>query len=134
MSDRRLRYWLPLCLWIAAILFVSSIPGSTISRVGVEFEDKLAHFLEYGILGFLAGRWERFQYGHRRLRASLTAFALGLAVATLDELYQGLIPGRMQSVGDWTADLAGIGVGTIISVFLYSARGTSRTVEERAEP
>lgn len=133
MSRDRMRYWLPLWLWIAAILLVSSIPGPAIAKVGVSFEDKVAHFLEYGILGLLAGRWERLQYGHGRLRAGLSALALGVAVATLDELYQGLIPGRVQSLTDWTADLAGVGVGTITSVLLYARGRGSGTAEERAE-
>ena len=52
-SSPRLRYWLPLVLWIVAILLVSSVPGPTLAKVGFGIHDKLAHFAEYSVLGWL---------------------------------------------------------------------------------
>lgn len=125
-----LRYWMPLLLWIGSILLVSSIPGATMDRVGFQVQDKVAHFSEYLILGFLAGRWERNQYGHRWPRALVTALCLGLCIATLDELYQSLIPGRTPSVWDWTADISGVTVGLTLALLRYRRFGgesSSRT-------
>ncbi len=121
MHDPRsnLRYWMPLVLWILSILLVSSIPGSTMSRVGFEVQDKVAHFLEYSILGFLVGRWERNQYGHGWIRSVVTSLLLGSSIALLDEAYQGWIPGRTPSAMDWLADLAGISLGLAFSLIRY---------------
>jgi VanZ family protein len=88
-------------------------------RVGLEVQDKVAHFLEYSILGFLAGRWERNQYGHSWPRSLVTALWLGLSIATLDELYQGWIPGRTPSFLDWIADASGVSLGLACALIRY---------------
>lgn len=68
--------------------------------------DKLAHVLEYGILGLLiawaaAGRIE----GPRLFPLLLAA---GLAVAVVDEMIQRRTPGRVSSPFDIAADLLGL--------------------------
>jgi VanZ family protein len=122
---------MPLVLWIGSILLVSSLPAATIDRVGLVVQDKVAHFLEYLILGFLAGRWERNQYGHPWPRALVTALVLGLGIATLDEIHQSWIPGRDPSPWDWSADAGGISVGLLIALLRYRRidRGPDATTE-----
>jgi VanZ family protein len=104
--------WAPAAFWAVAILAVSSIPGHQVARV-VDLSyglDKVCHFGEYLVLGVLLAR----SLGARvTLRFLLVAW-LGLAVfATLDELHQALIPGRIPDVLDWTADTSGGALGML---------------------
>ena len=99
------RRLLPVALYIGLIFVLSSIrqplplgPGS--------HPDKFWHVLEYAGLGLLLLRALRPGLSFR-LSASW-ALVLGALTATLDECYQGVVPGRVAAVGDGVADLAGI--------------------------
>ncbi len=101
-------YHLPVLLYAAAILTVSSLTELQTPEVkGVEL-DKLAHLLEYAIFAFLTFRsfcrWElRLVSRHAFLFSALflTLFA------ALDEIFQKFIPGRHSEVWDILADLLG---------------------------
>ncbi len=91
-------------LYMAAIFALSSLPGSA---AGIPPPwDKLAHFLEYAVLGFLLGR-------------GTGQFDLALAIAALyglsDELHQAFVPGREASILDWLADALGAAFGAALS-------------------
>ncbi|KPJ50557.1 hypothetical protein AMJ40_02560 [candidate division TA06 bacterium DG_26] len=98
--DRRL---LPI-LWALLIFAVSSIPGEEIPYVGVEYVDKLAHALEYCILGCL------LLLGFRRKRM----LVWGVVFGTIDEFHQLLIPGREFSVADLAMNMVGIALGFLL--------------------
>lgn len=118
-----IQYWLPLFIWIGAILSVSSVPGPTLEKVGLSVQDGLAHGLEYAVLGFLAYRRQRLQSRSGVLAGLLLSAALGALVGAVDETYQRLIPGRFSSVSDWTADAVGAAVGgTVASVYYALSR------------
>ena len=75
--------------------------------------DKIAHLVEYGILGFLLFG----AFSSSKKTASLAAILAILCAAVaggLDESYQG-ITGRSSSVYDWLADCAG---ATVSSCFM----------------
>ena len=118
-SRSGLQYWLPLVLWIAAILGASSIPGPALARVGLSIKDSLAHGVEYGVLGFLIARGEIMLRG-RSAAAAWAVAALGaIALGALDETYQRFIPGRFPAVSDWIADSIGAALGAAIALVLY---------------
>ncbi len=86
--------------YMAAIFALSSLPGN---EVGLPSPlDKLAHLVEYALLGFLLGRGTG--------RAAL-AFAVAALYGATDELHQAFVPGREASLFDWFADVLGAALG-----------------------
>ena len=98
----RRRKWLGAIVWAAAILVVSSIPSPTLGPSLFPGCDKVAHFIEYLILGLALRYWTGGG-------AAMGAAALGFAA--LDEIHQRFIPGREMSFWDFAADAAGLAVG-----------------------
>ena len=102
-------YQFPVILWAVIILTVSSIPRFPETTPEWENFDKVIHFVEYGIFGFLLTRALYFQD-----KNSIKKFAVVLSVlicgifAGFDEIHQRYIPGRFVSLGDLAADLSGI--------------------------
>jgi len=118
--------WVPLLAWIILIFSVSSVPIIDMEGVGLpEGFDKIAHYFEYLILALffhhgLSGRTVR-----RRLPVELLVLAACLAVAAVDEVHQGYVPGRDPSIFDFAADTAGILTGIIIGVrMIRTAEGS----------
>jgi VanZ family protein len=121
--------WLPLIVWMGFISFASSasFSASSTSRfigplvlwlfpntsaetlafihIGVR---KLAHFLEYAVLGFLAARAFR---GSPRSPIRNKWFALAavliIVYALFDEYRQSFVPSRTPSIYDSFVDIAG---------------------------
>jgi VanZ family protein len=121
------RRWLPALVWVAAILAVSSIPGPRMGGPLFPGCDKLAHFIEYSILGIALRFWTEGRGGataQARRRRIAGVLAAGLVFAALDEAHQRFIPGRTASVWDFTADACGLVIG-----FLGSVR--ARLIRER---
>lgn len=120
-----LHFRLPLLLWVAVILAVSSIPGPTLQGVGFTVQDSLAHLVEYAILGFLAYRLLRAE-GRGVTGALLGSLILGAALGALDENYQRVIPGRMTTWADYLADLTGAALGALVAAVYYRWTGRFR--------
>ncbi len=121
----KLRYWVPVFIWMLAIFGLSSVPGKDIPRIGPEGLDKIAHAAEYGILGFLLVRafvMSGASAGILNINLAGTiilSIIIAAAYAALDEWHQGFVPGREMDIFDLAADFAGLGIG----VFLYKKRG-----------
>lgn len=93
---------------------------------------KLAHFVEYSVLGFLAMRAFRTLF-HRPFMAALFAFILTAAVASLDEFQQSFDPSRTSSPVDVLIDLAG-GAAVITVYALISRRRAHAINAKTSEP
>lgn len=100
---------LPVGLYAALIVLVSSqqkLPKAPVN-------DKLMHFGEYAILGFLLARaiWLLWDKGLRQavLFSVLAATAFGIT----DEIHQYFVPNRDADVLDVVADFAGSVAGAI---------------------
>jgi VanZ family protein len=108
--------WLPVATYAALIFTLSSIP--TLSPPGdLAYSDKVAHFVEYAILGGLLARaWGRTLEGGGKTRRIVLALALGATVGALDELFQGTV-GRNCSIVDWGADITGASVGVVLDAW-----------------
>lgn len=127
-----LRAWGPVIAWALIILVATTvpIPGDALD-VGDFPLDRVAHFVLYAGFGLTLGRalWLRQS---RRLLAFTLGWAGALAFAAADEVHQAWIPSRVPSLGDWTADAAGITVGLLAYVVLGSVLwGRARRDEER---
>ena len=117
-GGRFARYWLPVLLYVGLIFTVSSLP-QIVAPVRLDDADKLAHLLEYGVLGYLLVRALR---GTRRWQAPLAggllALAIGLGIGAADEAYQSTVPGRESSVHDWMADATGLVLAQMVRLFV----------------
>jgi len=108
--------------YVLLIFVVSSIPSLT--APGPEFvpKDKIAHFVEYFILGILLFKGIGWTVSLSRSATFGFLFAVGASVGALDEIYQSFVPGRMMSILDWYADALGIAVGCGVFVFTRLGR------------
>lgn len=117
MPFRLHRRWLLVAAaYLALIFFVSSRPYLRSPGPEFQLKDKLAHAVEYGLLGWFMSRAMR---PSRRLPLVVDVLwfvALGAGIAALDELFQGTVPGRVTDPGDWLADVTGLLIGTTWSV------------------
>jgi VanZ family protein len=100
--------------WAGLIFVLSSIPDLGTGLGGWDLVlRKIAHAMEYAILGFL------LLHATGRERAAL---ALGIAYAVSDELHQNFVPGRMGSPRDVAIDT----IGVVVGVLLVGRRWPSR--------
>lgn len=103
-----LEYWVPVLLYVAAIVSLSAQPQL---RSPLQFDqaDKVLHLIEYAGLGWVMVRALRVSLPRRDpLTAALVALAVGALIAVGDELFQSFVPGRDSSHLDFMADVAGL--------------------------
>ncbi len=100
--------WLPVVLYCSLIFYLSSRPGVGTSH------DKTAHFLAYGIMGFLFARAFRIHLYKMRWVLFFAVLSAALYGAS-DEIHQYFVPGRNCDIYDWIADLT----GAFLGAFLY---------------
>lgn len=108
----------PLILW----LFPSTSPETL--EVVHHITRKIAHFIEYAILGFLAARAFRTSpHPAIKRRWFLICVALVVIYALLDEYHQSFVPSRTASIVDSMIDMAG-GLTALIIVWKRTATNT----------
>lgn len=114
------RAWWPAIVWMAVIGILTSVPLPEIQWGGAGTSvgglDKLAHFLLYLALGVLLGRG-LWLLDRASVVPVVTALAVGLAFAAVDEWHQSLLSFRDAALSDWLADAAGVSLG--LSVYLW---------------
>ena len=99
--------------YVVLILIGSSIPGGAVPDVFHLTWDKLLHIAEYCILGILG-----FRYLSILLKQPLFGIIIiGITIGIIDEIYQGIIPGRFTSSTDVIADGIGVISGALISKY-----------------
>lgn len=112
------RYLLPPIIWAIVIFVESSIPDLTPPSLGITFQDKIAHAIVFGILGFLITRaFYNNSNGTLQKNAILFGIIVGSAYGIMDEVYQSVVPGRYAEVGDAIADFVGIILAQIFFVY-----------------
>ncbi|MCP4684153.1 MAG: VanZ family protein [bacterium] len=112
-----LYYHLPVIVYGAAILMVSSVPHLKSPELRILAADKVAHFLEYALFALLAYR--SFSNLARKTKRNLTlllSFGLLTVFALFDELLQSYTPGRFPDTMDYLFDLLG---GTLVLLYLH---------------
>ena len=118
-----------LVLYVAMIFFVSSRPYLQSPGPRFKLKDKVAHVVEYSVLGVLLFWGIGFTASRSRGVTFLFLVAVGAAVAGLDEIFQSAIPGRRTDVFDWVADAIGIALGAGLLVFTARRNGAPRQGE-----
>lgn len=119
--------WLPALTLMAAIFWLSAIPGDELPLPHFRFSDKLAHFSAYAVLGASIGLRKRLRRllagGNRASRSpaggtapgfDLKGAAIGVLYGMSDEIHQLFVPLRMFSVGDIAADALGVAAGVLM--------------------
>ena len=104
LSDHRTFKVLAL-FWMALIFFLSSIPDLPAPSV-FRAQDKIAHMLVFGILGFLFSRSFKPLEKDPGFRRVLLITLMVAVYGGLDESHQMFVPGREASLGDLAADIA----------------------------
>ena len=112
---RRAAPWLPSIAYMTLIWALSS-QSALPALPELPLNDKIAHFVEYAILGGLYAyavlrTWPQLSL----LRALAIAALLTSAWGYLDEIHQAFVPGRNSDARDWIADTLGAIVGATIA-------------------
>jgi len=117
-------FW-PAYTWAGLILVVSSIPALSPPSIRIEIEDKVAHFGEYMVLGFLTAR---AFWGHNQQKSKTFLYTSGICTAfgIFDEIHQAIIPNRTTDVFDMLADMLGTVAGSVIAIWWYSRKSGKR--------
>lgn len=117
---RFLKYHIPAILYAALILALSSIPDFGKSPIGILKFDKVIHLIEYAVFAALIFR--SFSNISSRVKSKYVLYFSLLFVALfaiLDEMYQGLVPGRHSDIYDLLFDV----LGATLVIVLLRARG-----------
>tara|TARA_B100002052_G_scaffold60569_1_gene53613 strand:+ start:2843 stop:3232 length:390 start_codon:yes stop_codon:yes gene_type:complete len=97
-------------IYVLLISYISHIPASSLPESGSNFSDldKLFHFLEFFLLGFLIQQSLVERQIKPKSNLMFITLILGFAIACIDELHQSMVNGRNSSVQDLVFDFAGI--------------------------
>ncbi|MEK7315921.1 MAG: VanZ family protein [Candidatus Eisenbacteria bacterium] len=128
-----LRYWLPAVVYVALIFSVSSIHGADLPG-GFPNLDKIAHLLEYSLLGLLLGRAIRYTLaGRGQAAAVVSTILLGAAIGVADELYQRHVQGRSSDIRDWMVDVAAVAAAVLLTQWVSTRSLRSRAARAARE-
>ncbi len=103
----------PSIAYALLIFFLSSLPSLKSPDIGVSFQDKIYHVLEYAVLGFLMQRGSE-RHGRRPLKRLLLISMIGIGYAASDEIHQRFVPGRQCELFDFLSDAAGVLAGQAV--------------------
>lgn len=122
-------YWF-LALGWAGLIFFSSSLSIPPTPPTIPFQDKVVHFVLYGVLaGLLFGGFFR-QRGWLTINAAFWAFLLASLYGVTDELHQLFVPLRQCDVFDWLADTGGALVSVaILAALITKYHQTKSTVQ-----
>ncbi len=113
LTKKFIRWKLPVYLWGAFILIITSWPKIEIPDVGFDALDKLAHFGVYFIFGYLLVRSFTEGEGLNLPGGIKRTCLIGIGFAVFDEFHQFFIPGRAAEVLDLLADILGIVIAQV---------------------
>lgn len=118
LHENRWLYWPPLLAYAGLIFYMSSIPYPSKDFPGLfdQLNDKVIHFVEYGVLGVLCYRVCRWALGPWcAARAVSLAITAAVLYGVSDELHQTFVPPRSGDVFDLIADA----MGAAVAVFTW---------------
>jgi len=112
--------WRSVAVWAVLILVATTVPVTDfVTRVPALWLDKFVHGGLYLVLGWLVGA-ALCAMGRRGFAAWLVGLLALAAFALLDEVHQRWLPGRVTSLGDWAADVAGATIGLTLGMILWN--------------
>ena len=97
-------------IYILLIALISHLPGDSLpdSSSSFSYQDKIFHFFEFFILGFLIqlSFLESKNFSDNEIIFMTIIF--GFTIACFDELHQNLVPDRHPSIDDLISDFLGV--------------------------
>lgn len=117
------RYQLPMIIWAALIFVASSIPASSMPKIGILSYDKLIHGIIFCFFGLLLYRGFERRVTPIKMQWLRMAIVLGIVMiyGALDEFHQSFVPGRNEDFFDFLADTIG-GIIAILLLAIFSIR------------
>jgi len=116
-------FWLLFLIWMALLIFVSSLPGNAGPDIPIQHADKILHFLFFAFGAVSFGAALRSSFSIRWATIFLVVIVSLSALGIADEIHQLFVTGR--SGGDpfdWLADLIGTCSGLALLRTFYAKR------------
>ncbi len=105
----RLKYFGPAVLYVALILFLSSLNQRVVAELSWGVQDFILHGLEYHFYGVTLIWAFLREKPMTELKVSYRlAVSVGALTAVADEFYQSFIPSRCSTIEDVVADIFGV--------------------------
>ena len=107
--------WTVTLTYIILITIISHQPADDISEVSPNIKnvDKLFHFIEFSILGFLI--FGSLSLNSKEFDQILSlSIKIGILFSCLDEYHQSFVDGRDSSLADLIFDILGVFFGTFL--------------------
>jgi VanZ family protein len=115
--NKYLLYHAPWQFLMLIIFIQSSISMIELPDMGIDWFDKIVHFVVYGVLGFLVVRgFSRIKNIKIMKYYVIWSIFITSAYGITDEIHQFFVAGRICSFGDWLADM----LGSIFVIYIYS--------------
>ncbi len=115
--------------WVAMMLLItieSSIPDVPVPDLGVDYSDKIYHFVIFGMLGLFLIRGMFLAVNHLLRKNPFAAtFLIGTLFGLSDEIHQSFVPGRNMDLYDWAADILGIVLFALVYRIYLNKKNTS---------
>ncbi|MBW3659159.1 MAG: VanZ family protein [Actinobacteria bacterium] len=111
--------WLPAVTVYAVILGLSSVPGSSLEDTPA-WLSVVGHAAGYAALG------AAIHHAWQGRGGALAAVALAVVLGVVNELQQGLVPGRSPDVADVAVDALGALAGVLVRLVARQRRGITR--------
>jgi VanZ family protein len=105
----------PVVLYMGVIFLGSAVPGG---KITIRFDDRVAHFLEYAVLGALLVFFAASLSRGATLGATAAILAFVAFHAVADEYHQSFVPQRDPSAKDWMFDMAGATTAVVLLRFV----------------
>jgi VanZ family protein len=103
------KYWCITIIYMAIIFGLSSIPGDDTPPM-FPFADKIAHVIEYMILGILLkNALNKYQYKY------ILAICIGSVYGITNEIHQLYVPGRECDIMDMVCNIIGCIIGQFVN-------------------
>lgn len=111
-------YQFPWQFFMLVIFLQSSSGQISLPDIGIDWFDKIVHFIVFGLLALLTLRG--LKHANNPLIQNHFAW-IGILTCIIfggtDEIHQLFVPGRFGSMSDWIADILGIAVFSFAYLF-----------------
>ena len=114
-SKKFLIYWLPVIIYAVCIFIFSSISRPPEVVPAFPYSDKLLHFIEYALFGFLMLRALFASYKDKKSIIYLRFLAVFIVIfyGVTDEIHQYFVPLRHMDILDLVSDSMGAFIGQL---------------------
>lgn len=120
------KFWWPVIVWSGVIFTFSSIPNLKVPEIGLGYEDKIYHCIEFFIWGTIflwragkagVGKAQMMPESNPLIEKISLMLLVGIIFAFVDEFHQKWIPGRGFDRHDLFADIMGLACSLAIFAF-----------------